>query len=305
MIFRDMTDEQLLKNLQEDILMVARKFALSKGSAYRRAVLKCNKFPLYFPPVEIKSRAQNRWMIYPYAESRKDANRPLGRYLCRQTAWRTEFWYALIWDDERNKFHDMIIVLTHHLIQRFKERMKLDKWGVDLLTEFIHHKPDNYIKNDKDNTFSMRIKGGIVLGVIDGKKWIHKTFIPFDDSSDYKQELMYKLLEDKMCEKMDEYRHKLLNEEMSVEDFYVNLIQMYGEEILKYKKVREKKREERPEKSDKNSYTPESLSQLIPIIKAMEEDTKDGYIPIGMNLLVKNDDNLFIKKEYREDDAKK
>lgn len=298
MILRDMTDEALFKALEEDTYAVARKFILSKGNSYRRQVLKCTKFPLYFKPVEIRSRSQNIWIVYPFALSKKDAEGGVSaRYFCRQAAWKTDFWYSLIWDNVTQKPQDRIMVLTHHLIMRFKERMQLDKSGVDLLTEFVYSNPDNYAVNEKNNTFSMRIKGGVVVGEIVGKQWIHKTFVPFHDSSAYKQKLMYELLVDKMGYHIQEDREKLLNGEMSIEDFCINMIKKYGDELIQYKDIAAKKNKE------KDRQCPYSQEQMLAVRQALyrDEQENNGYLTIGPNLMVKEDENIFLRNKFKKD----
>lgn len=297
MILRDMSDDELLKALEEDILMVANKFYLSKGNAYRRQVLKSKKFPIYFKPVEIRSRSKNIWIVYPFALSKKDADGKgvSARYFCRQAAWKTDFWYSLVWNQETNKPEDKVMVLTHHLIMRFKERMKLDKSGLDLFSEFIYNNPENYVVNETNNTFSMRIKGGVVMGEIVGKQWIHKTFISFENSSAYKQKLMYELLEDKMIYHIQEDREKLLNGELSMEEFCINMIHKYGNELIQYKDILDKKKEE-------NKTSPYSSEQMMFVRQALHRDEKenDGYLFIGQNLMVKEEENIFLQNKYKK-----
>lgn len=288
MIVKNMTDDALFKQLAEDIPMVARKYLLMKGNKYRRAVLKTNKFPVYFNPTEIKSDNQNTWLVYPFANSRKEVKFLTCTYLCKLQTQKETYWYTLVWDKETGEPNGIINILTPHLILRFNERLKLNKYGIELIAEYVKHKPDNYIVNGDDNTFYLRIQDGIIAGCIEGKKWIHKTFIALSDSTVGKQQKMYELLLHKILSEMTIDPEKYLQEGIDKANLYTQLFETYGEEMLQYIKgiKRWNKEMELEEKEDLTPYL-----NIIQMKKANLAKT----LPIGPHLSVEKEDLPFIK----------
>lgn len=294
MIVQNMTDEALLKQLAEDTRIVAEKYIRAKGNKYRRAVLKTNKFPVYFNPTEVKSHNQNTWLLYPFATSRKDADLLNCMYLCKLQTKKETHWYTLGWNKETNQPSGIIAILTHHLILRFNERLKLNKYGTDLLAEYVKHKPENYILNEDGKSFSLRIRDGIILGRIEGKRWIHKTFVALADSTVGNQKKMYELLLYKILNEMASNNENFLKEELDKEKLYTELFVKHGEEMDQYIKGVKRWNKER-ELIDKQEQV--FYQNIIKI----EEKGLVNKLPFGLLLNRRRKDNPFIKDFTEEE----
>ena len=183
MITKSMSDEELFRALKTEIDELGWNLIKHKGQAYRKVVLRQRLFPLYFKPFEVKSKSKNTWLVIPVAHSRKDADNSQFMLLCKLDSPEGIYWYSIGADYFTREADETISVLAPHMLRRMNERLSLHILkSEDLLVEFIKREPKNYMSYPPESKqFFHLVNGGIVLGEVVGRRWIHKTFI--DDES--------------------------------------------------------------------------------------------------------------------------
>ena len=182
MITKSMSDEELFRALSTEMDELGRNLTKHKSQAYRKIVLRQRLFPLYFKPFEVKSKGKNTWLVIPVAHSRKDADNSQFILFCKLDSPEGVYWFSMGGDYFTREADATISVLAPHMLRRLNERLNLHILkSEDLLVEFIKREPKNYISPPETKQFFHLVDGGIVLGEVVGRRWIHKTFI--DDES--------------------------------------------------------------------------------------------------------------------------
>lgn len=165
---------------------------------YRRPIIKSNKFPMYFEPVEYLSPKGNKYIIFFEARRKKDHDgKMLFTIICVYN--KDKGLNAMMFGDpsQRN-----IMIYSPHLFSRYRTRFLKDDSlsSMDVIKRFFKINPTLQGGETKENEIACTCNEGVLFGKFldDGKITVLKTFISFDMLSEtqkeYKEDLLENLL---------------------------------------------------------------------------------------------------------------
>lgn len=184
MIVYTMTNTEIQREVERDLPeMVA--FVDSRDTKFRRAVIKANRFPLYFAPTFKTSKAGNKWMILFEARSKKDMNDSRVTFVCYFNT--PTGYYAVMPTSTSGEFHH--IFYQPHFFSRFGQRFGLNKHGINLIAEYfkINYSYTFEINNNfiDESHYIIEVYGsskhGVAMGVsLTSGNIFFRTFITYD-----------------------------------------------------------------------------------------------------------------------------
>lgn len=165
----------MLRLEQEELVA----FSDKKDAAFRRRVLKAQRFPVY-AHCEYISRSQNRWIVFFESRSRKEIGD-----LCRLHfvcySHSTHGIYAFHPQLSRQRF--FMTIYPPHFFSRYRDRAQIPLSGIPLLIRFFER---NYsyvfeIFNREYVEIAGSTSEGVALGLLtETGNVLFKTFITYD-----------------------------------------------------------------------------------------------------------------------------
>lgn len=198
----NMTPDEIDRETNADVRNVLAKIE-AMSNAFRRKVLKANKFPVTMR-FEQHSVRKNRWIISLVAESKKDVNEMMFRdFYCICESPNGKFVYRLLKHPTLFKYNT--IVLKPHFFSRYRERMGLEETGEELIKKVMDRMnyviEEKYTREDGGMDYVLSFEDGVGLGDVikDNKVSLVRTFVPkrmlFNDQlpefQDYEASLEY------------------------------------------------------------------------------------------------------------------
>lgn len=184
MIVPTMTDTEMQREVERDLPeMVA--YVDSRDNKFRRAVIKANRFPLYFAPVFRTSKAGNKWMILFEARAKKDMHDSRVTFVCTINA--PNGYYAVMPTSTTGRFHH--IFYQPHFFSRYALRHGLKTHGLPLIAEYFRlnysyafETRDTFLDESR---FVREVYGsslhGVALGVsLNSGNIFFRTFVSYD-----------------------------------------------------------------------------------------------------------------------------
>lgn len=180
MIVPTMTDAEIMQEVKKDFPELG-KFTEYKDKEYRRSVLKARKFP-FTMLFKKTTKSKNNWLVIYEARDKKDRHDSRIHFVCVSNS-KNGLWCIM-----PSFMHDQLhlIFFQPHFFSRYKERMKLEITGLELIYQYFSNNYD-YVyelttKQISETEYVQECFGsckeGIALGVVTTENNIFfKTFI--------------------------------------------------------------------------------------------------------------------------------
>lgn len=178
MIVDSMTFEEIHNELKTELTVCDKRFAIEQNK-YRRAILKREKFPVVYAPIEYTTPKKNTALIYVEAKSKSDARFPL---LTTIVYYRRKKGLYAVMLVQPNKGDIMSVIYTPHFFARYKQRfLNKDISSLEVIKAYFVNNPAIICDVDKNNELDGTVREGYVFGkVIKDDIWLVKTFITKD-----------------------------------------------------------------------------------------------------------------------------
>lgn len=184
MIVCTMTEEEMRKEVLSD-LENAFRYSDAKDKAFRRMVIKSNKFPVYSHAIYLSPR-KNTWLILYEAKSKKETgdNSRVTFVACYNSPHGH---YAVMISFINGNNH--LVIYPPHFFSRYAMRCGINLSGIDLMLHFFRFNSSyvfdlKQVEVGKDmirtDVFGST-KDGIAMGYLSvNKNILFKTFITYD-----------------------------------------------------------------------------------------------------------------------------
>jgi len=154
----------------------------------RRPVIKANKFPIYFKPVEYISKRRNHYIIYLEARCKADYNNMLVTVICTYDRGGK---HALMF--VKPPYYD-VNIYSPHLFSRYRTRFLKDESisPVEVMNRFFKINPTIHMLFTGDEEIAGVCNEGVLLGIVkDNNIFVWKTYLSFnilfEDQIDFKE----------------------------------------------------------------------------------------------------------------------
>lgn len=189
MIVPTMSESEIQKILLSEISEVL-FFTNKKDKDFRRKVLKSAVFPVYAHSF-FKSKSGNNWIVFFEAQTKKEIGEDARiTMIC---LLNTIIGYQVIMISYMSgKPH--LILYSPHFFSRYKERMNIDKTGIDLIVEYFRYNY-SYAFDKREENICGSSKHGVAMGFESEHNNIcFKTFVTYEMLRDDQHVFLYKEL---------------------------------------------------------------------------------------------------------------
>lgn len=186
MIVSAMTPDEVYREMELDMPEVSRWWLRQREVLIKRA-LKMMKFPMNVW-YEYKSKRHNRWLVLAMIMGRKYNNTGMTAVVALQ---KWERGYAIYYTRWPWQVAADRMVIQPHVFDRYGERMKVGKTGIELIKHYIERSPHG--ESTDNSRFSGRsvryggrdnvclsIRDGVLLGENVNGIFVAHTFITYD-----------------------------------------------------------------------------------------------------------------------------
>lgn len=172
MIVSSMDEANVIKEIINDLPNVFR-YTNFKDRAFRRSVLKSNKFPL-FMDVEYLSPLKNKWLILYLANSKVNiGDLCILTYVVTFSTNHGHYAILISFIDSKPIF----IFFAPHFFSRYASRMKVNKTGMELMKHYFRRN-SGYVYSECKKGICGTTTEGLAFGFQTvGGNFLFKTFV--------------------------------------------------------------------------------------------------------------------------------
>lgn len=170
--------DEVLKDYEEVF-----KFTDTKDAKFRKRVCKASVFPVRAYS-DFVTKRKNKWIVFFEARSKKNTGpNAMLHFVCYINMHDGYYAYMPMFWNERLKY---MLIFAPHFFQRYAERAKVDKTGIDLIRHYFTLNPSCCVDSEiKDGIVSMQgvTDEGVCLGsLMHNDIVLLKTFIAWDNT---------------------------------------------------------------------------------------------------------------------------
>lgn len=197
MITETMTDFEIYEEVRKEHGLII-SYVDRIAPKYRRPILKSNKFPIYFNPIEYETKKGNKYLIFIEARCKKDCNSFLYTIICIYN----KSGLNAVMLNSNNTIASNITIYSPHFFSRYRTRFLKDEKisTLDVIKRYFKINPTAYPSDVEDsNSLALTCNEGVLFGKIsDRNVVVVKTYVSFDmlysSQNDFKEACLEALI---------------------------------------------------------------------------------------------------------------
>ena len=176
MIVPTMAEEELIRELFDDIPSVVAKSDIILDKRLRKACLRRSIYPISVSEI-ITTKRKNKWIVMQIAKTKKmSGDNSIFVFACLfDTPHGVYVYQPIVWGGGATTLN----IYPPHFFRRYRERLGLSETGVDLIKRYLRATAIGTVINSVEGNITHTISEGMCLGVstVVGSHLL-KTFIP-------------------------------------------------------------------------------------------------------------------------------